>query len=82
VATQGGWEGLCGAEESCHAGAHLAQSVEDAIQDNEERKNCLDRPMAPPRMNPRMAQRKKPRAMVCLRPILSMRNPPTMQPGR
>jgi hypothetical protein len=43
VATQGGWEGLCGAEESCHAGAHLAQSVEDAIQDNKKRKNCLDR---------------------------------------
>ena len=44
VASQRGWEGLGGAEEGRHTGSHLAQRIEDAVHDHEQREHSLNGP--------------------------------------
>jgi hypothetical protein len=43
MATQWSREGLCGAEEGSHTRPHLTQGIEDAVEDNEEREDGLNR---------------------------------------
>ena len=42
VASEGSWEGLRSAQECGDARAHLSKSVEDTVQDDEEREDSLD----------------------------------------
>lgn len=62
--------------------AHLAERIEDAIQHNEEGKDGENGLQRSADYEARSDHRTKPRVMVCLRPIRSMRNPPMMVPGR
>src|SRR5258708_37155873 len=41
MAAQGGWERLRGAEECCDARLHFSKRVEDSVEHNEEREDCL-----------------------------------------